>query len=50
MPAHWWTIVRIEGEWLATPREDIDVAELEEERARLTEDARRRQRELPPWE
>jgi hypothetical protein len=36
MSARWWRFWRgQDGRWLATPRENIDVAELEVERARI---------------
>jgi hypothetical protein len=39
MGRRWWTFARGgDGRWLATPREDIDPAELAAERARMLSD------------
>jgi len=35
MARAWWTFWRVEDRWIGTPREDIDLAELEVERARM---------------
>lgn len=50
MGARWWDFTEDEeGKWIATPRDDIELAELAAERARLEEDARKQHRSLPPW-
>jgi len=35
MGARWWTFWRVGDRWIGTPREDIDIAELDAERARM---------------
>jgi hypothetical protein len=36
MGRRWWVYTRgLDGAWIATPRDDIDPAELEAERARM---------------